>query len=195
MTYRLKRFQKEGIIGKISNGEYILTAHGLRFTDSLNLGKFVPRDFPRPVTLLVCRRGDDWLLYERFMHPLKNMTGLPHINVKPNIGIITSAEQRLLDLAGIKVKLIFRGSGYLTFHNSNNELEVYNQVNILENVTQPKGKLIAMPEPELGRYFWQSKPNFSESKYLPSLQDIAKLLDDNPQQLVFFEKTYKLPNS
>ena len=191
LTYRLQRFAKEGLIRKSKDGHYVLTAIGRRFTDRLNLGKFIPRELAKPLTLIVCRRGDQWLLYQRYIHPLKDLAGLPHANLKPGESLIDSAERRLREKVGIKTKLVYRGGGYLTFY-KDRELEGYNQINIVENITPPVGKLIEEAEAGMGRNFWQKNPDFSEAKYIPSLKSIEIALRSNPKQLFFIEKTFDL---
>lgn len=192
LTYRLKRFMNEGLVAKNKTGQYYLTSKGQLFTDHLNLGKFVPRELPRPITLIVCRRGDEWLLCERLIHPMKDLVGLPHANLKPGLPIIEAAEQRMKDVMGLSVKLTYRGSGYLTFY-KDQEVEGYSQINIVENISQPRGTLNSGPIEGMGRYFWEKAPDFSGAVYIPSMKDIEKAI--NKQGLFFMEKTYDLKST
>jgi len=189
LTYRLKRFLNEGIVGKTEHG-YYLTAAGQRFTDNLNLGKFVPRDLPKPLILMMCTQGDEWLLYKRAIHPLKDLSGFPHANVKPGISVLESAQTRLNEVIGLKTRFAYRGSGFLAFYKGEN-LEGYNHFTVVKNVTPITGILNPEPEEGMGRYYWQKDPDFTSSDYIASLKDITKLAMENSGPF-FAELTYHL---
>lgn len=191
LTYRLRRLQKEGLVTKTPQGQYELTPEGRFFTDRLNFQRFTPRQLPRSISLLVVRRGDEWLLHRRLIHPLRDLMGLPHSNIRSGESVIATAQQRLEEMTGLRTKFIYRGGGYLTFYRDG-KLESFNQVNILENDGEVKGSLRA-PSREIvtGTYFWQRNPDFTQDEYIPSLKDINQhLVPGNPP--FFTELKYKL---
>lgn len=191
LTYRLKRFIDLDYVGKNRIGQYFLTAKGRLYTDRLNLREFAPRELPKPLILIICRRKNgDWLLYERFIHPFKDKVGFPHANVNSGISIIEATEKRFIEVMGLRAKFIYRGGGFLTYY-KDKALEGYNQFVVVENITEPKGQLRENPELGMGRYFWQPKPNFNDSIYIPSLKDIEHQLTTK-QSNFFVELTYKI---
>ncbi len=176
LTYRLKKLQKEGLILKTPEGRYELTPDGRFFTDRLNIQRFTPRQLPRPISLLVVRRNNEWLLYSRHIHPLRKLIGLPHSNLRSGESIITTAERRLEETTGLKAKLTYRGGGYLTFYRGG-QLEAFNQINILENDGSIKGTLRESTQGIVtGTYFWQKDPDFSQRAYIPSLKTIEQYI-------------------
>ncbi len=176
LTYRLQRLRKEGLVTKTPEGQYQLTSEGRFFTDRLNFQRFTPRQLPRSISLLVVRKGNEWLLHRRLIHPLRDLMGLPHSNIRSHESIIVTAQQRLEEMTGLKTKFVYRGGGYLTFYRDG-KLESFNQVNILENDGEVKGSLRA-PSREIvtGTYFWKQNPDFSEEGYIPSLKTIGEYL-------------------
>lgn len=192
LTYRLKRLQKEGLITKTPQGQYVLTSDGRFFTDRLNIHRFTPRQLPRSVSLLVVRRGDNWLLYRRNIHPLRGLIGLPHANIHSGESILVTAQRRLGEITGLKTKFVYRGGGYLTFYRGK-QLESFTQINILENDGPVSGTL-RVPEQELvtGTSFWEENPDFSQDQYLPSLSALKQNLDSGGSSF-FIELTYNLP--
>lgn len=191
LTYRLQRLIKEGLITKTDHGYYTLTPEGRFYTDRLNFYRFTPRQLPRPISLLVVRRGDDWLLYRRNIHPLRGLLGLPHANVRSGESILASAAHRLEETTGLKAEFVYRGGGYLTFYRGK-QLESFTQVNILENKGPVKGELHP-PSREImtGVSFWQRSPDFSEGQYLPSLKAIEQYIQAGKYPF-FAELSYSL---
>lgn len=191
LTYRLKVLQKDNLVAKTSDGLYRLTEEGRFFTDRLNFYKFTPRQMPRPVSLIIVRRNNEWLLHKRFIHPLRDLTGLPHANIKSGESIITSAERRIKEMTGLGVELVYRGGGFLTFYRDG-ELESFNQVNILENINKCEEEL-RPPARDIvtGTYFWEKSPDFTQPTYIPSLHAIKQYIDGGIYPF-FFELTYNL---
>jgi hypothetical protein len=190
LTYRLKKLQEEGYIGKTNTGSYYLTSKGRLFTDRLNLSQFIPREFPRSITLIICRREGYWLLFRRSAHPLKDSIGLPYADVVPGESILDTASDHLKNRLGIQPNLAYAGSVYLTFY-KDKELEAYNHANILNDTGKGPFDPRQVVAADLGEYFWVKDPDFTDPDYLPSLHDYARLLEKGSFPF-FAELSYQL---
>ena len=181
---------KMGHIAKRHDRQYVITSAGRLYTERVHLNKFDERQLPKPMTLIVARRGDEWLLFRRFIHPFKDMVGLPHANVFPGKPIVTEAERRMREVYGLSCQFRVRGVMYMTFYRDG-QLEGYNVMTIVENITPVTGQLIASPQTHYGEYFWQKCPDFSSSEYIPSLSIIQTAMQHH-QDLFFLDETFHM---
>lgn len=76
-NYHLKQLVHEGYIEHHTSKGYRLSPYGLRFVNQISMEVFEPRWQPKIATVLVCRRGDEVLLWRKFKQPYIGTWTLP----------------------------------------------------------------------------------------------------------------------
>ena len=76
-NYHLKELLREGYVEHHETKGYRLSPYGLRFVNQISMEIFEPRWQPKIATVLVCRRGDDVVLWKKFKQPYIGTWTLP----------------------------------------------------------------------------------------------------------------------
>jgi len=186
--YHLRALINQGWVHKRPDGQYELTPEGKRYADTLSLKTLTPRIQPRIVTLLAVR--DDkgrWLLFRRKRHPMLGWVGFPYGKIHLGESVSEAAHRELKEKTGVEAKLVHRGDGYITFYEN---AEAISQIFFhLFIGTNPHGSL--KKNPPSGTVFW-GRLEDADNTYMPSLADLAKLIDNNSKERFFSELEYKV---
>ncbi len=76
-NYHLKELVKEGYIERNETKGYRLSPYGLRFVNQISMEVFEPRWQPKIMTVLVCTKGTQVLLWKKFKQPYIDTWTLP----------------------------------------------------------------------------------------------------------------------
>ena len=185
--YHLRAVMREKLVVKRDDGLYELTPEGKRYVDTLSLTTFKPRAQPRIVTLIVCHNDvGQYLFYRRRRQPMLGMAGFPYGKVHLGEPIKEAAARELKEKTGLEAVLAHRGDGYITIYDGEEPVsQIMFHLFYGEN---PTGTLL--PDSTSGKPFW-SKPEDLNEATIPSVFDLIKLIDANPDSRFFTELTYR----
>lgn len=172
-TYHIKQLITQKLIYKTDTGAYALTPDGML------LGINVKRDIlevwrqAHPILLLVLRTPDDeWLLHKRLTHPLYNKSGFVFAEPMATERIDKTASQVFAEKTGLTATFVVKGSGYIRVLDGQIPLSFTTFTLLLAN--SYTGQL--QTTNETGQNYWQSKPNFEDEGMMPSMRDLAVVI-------------------
>lgn len=186
--YHLRAVIAKEWVHKRPDGLYELTLEGQRYADRISLTTLTPRSQARIVTLIVCRNASgEYLFYRRRRQPLLGLAGFPYGKVHLGESIAEAAARELHEKTGLAASLVHRGDGYVTmFQGEEPVSQIMFHLFYGEN---PSGTLL--PDSTDGKAFWAPAP-IGEAGYLPSVNDLLVLIEQNPHIRFFSELTYCL---
>ncbi|MEK7505515.1 MAG: NUDIX domain-containing protein [Patescibacteria group bacterium] len=185
-AYHVKCLLQGGFIRLDSKG-YNLTSSGRRFADRMSLPTLVDRIQPKIVTLLVCKRGEDFLLYKRGREPFIGKIGFPYGKIHMGENIASAAARELQEKTGVTAELVHRGDVYILVLEKD-EIITHMLCHVFSG-TYEIGEPIAS---EIGRCFWARPEDISKKEFMPGFQEIGRLLKRRGRSLFFEEMTFDI---
>jgi ADP-ribose pyrophosphatase YjhB (NUDIX family)/predicted transcriptional regulator len=181
-SYHLKALIMEGYIIQ-KDGAYTLTSKGKHLADRVSPADFKERIQPKIITVIIIKKGDEYLLYQRKKQPFFGYVGFPYgkIHLEERIG--EAAERELTEKSGFQAKLKYRGHAYFTVHDET-EL-VSSMLCHVFTGTQAEGELLK--EFPSGTCFWGKLGDFPKNKLLPGVIQMENLVKENPSKMFFGE--------
>lgn len=178
--YHLKKTISSGLVEKSSEGVYRLTAKGRLYGLRALEGDRQAIDKAESVLFLVVQNGNQWLMYRRHSHPLRNQIGFMHAYPVSNEIIEETAKRECLEKTGLTCNFKALGSGYFRIYR-NQELESFTHFTLLF-AEEISGAL--SQSDELADYFWLENPDFSSPDMLPNMPILgSKYSDRRPFQI------------
>jgi len=181
-NYHLKALIQEGYIIH-DKRSYILTPKGKHFSDRVSNTDFNERVQPKIITVIIIKKGDKYLLYQRKKQPFFDKVGFPYgkIHLEERIG--EAASRELTEKSGLQAKLKYRGHVYFTVHDET-EL-VSSMLCHVFTGTQVKGGFLK--EFPSGTCFWGKLDDYYKNKLLPGVIQMEGLVKENQSKMFFDE--------
>lgn len=171
-TYHLHVLLNEGLIRKRGT-LYTLSAKGKHLSDRMSLASFKERTQAKIVTLIVCARGKEFLLYRRGKEPFIGRVGFPYGKVHLGEKIVEAAHRELKEKAGVEAKLVRRGDAYITVY-EHGELITHMLCHVFSG-TYRSGE--PQKDSPIGECFWGKVKDVTEREAIPGFSEVARLLE------------------
>ena len=183
-SYHLKALIQEGYVIQ-KEGGYMLTPKGKHLADRSSYDSFSERIQPKIVTVIIIKKGNQHLLYQRKKEPFFNHVGFPYGKIHLEEQMVEAASRELTEKSGLTAKLKYRGHAYFTIHDET-EL-VSSMLAYVFTGTQVKGELLE--EFPSGTCFWGKLEDYPKNNLLPGVVQMEKLVKENPSG-IFFEEYF-----
>ncbi len=194
-AYHLKSLKDSGYVMRTSWGTYGLTTTGKRYVDTLSLTNLKPRLQPKIIILLACHdRLGRWLLMKRKVQPLLGKVGFPYGKLHRDETVAQAADRELLEKTGFVAPLTHRGDGYIVIREGETKEPISEVLFHLFTGVAPSSDPFA--HHPAGELFWATPDqDWTDSKMMPSMPDLIKLLEAPAEARFFAELDYTLPAS
>ena len=179
-NYHLKELVREGYVERNEEHGYRLSPYGLRFVNQISMEAFEPRWQPKIMTVLVCKQGDELLLWKKFKQPYIDTWTWP--GGKMHYEDLTVKDAAIRDIlfysSRIPADLRHVGLfGYRVF--INNELISYSFVHVFTGTLMSRDFILDRPQ-------WVDRRQLPSLKVSPGVIDILELVEAN--DAFFFEE-------
>lgn len=175
-TYHLKQLIKQKLVLKNENGTYDLTPLGRVSGINITLSKKELLEQAHSILLMCLRTKDDgWLLRRRLAQPMYKKVGFTHGEPVWDEPAIETATKTFTERTGLQADFKPAGSGYVRL-NHGSELESFTHFT-LYYADSYTGTLI--PKSRNGENYWEKDPDFTDPMMIPSMADIARLIDES----------------
>lgn len=186
-TYHLKKVIAAGLVEKLENGEYTLTAKGRRVGKGAFKKDSRLLDRAYSILLLAVRSMDgQWLLYKRQTMPLLGLTGFMQAQPVAEADARDTAKKTCFEQTGIETEFAVQGHGYFRVYRQQN-LESFIHFTLLVATTDRT----ELPETAVSAgYFFARTPDFESPEMLPNMQTLHKMCEAPTG--TFVEATFEL---
>lgn len=171
-SYHLKLLIADHYAIKNKDGSYYLSQKG---KDYIVHRYENPLSQAHSIFLMAIHRGDEWLVRERLVQPLLEMSGFIHGEPAADEPLLETATRRLQEKTGIDVQLSVHSSGLIRISHDS-IMESFSHAIILTGETNED---IAIKQDETGRNYWLSTDDLQKADVLPSCTDIITLLSQD----------------
>ena len=185
-TYHLKQLIKEKLVIKNANGTYCLTPLGRVAGINITLSKKELLEQAHSILLLALITKEGWLLRKRLAQPMYERVGFVHSEPLAHEPALMTAIRDFKERTGLTADFKPAGSGYVRLY-SGEDLESFTHFTLFK-ASSCTGTL--EPLMRNGQNFWVKDPDFTDPFMIPSMPDIARLLQSN--EIFCTDLTYQI---
>lgn len=187
-TYHLKQTMSAGLVIKLEDGAYALTAKGKRVAAGVNKSLGEVLSMARSVLLVVVTCNDKWLIGERLTHPLIGMSGFISLMPSADMDVLETVATELKDRLSMQAKdTKVCGSGYFRTFDQDGSLESFIHLTVIHVVVDSQ-ELTA--NDMTTSYQWAAQADFTGMAMMPGVDLIANGIRSGSH--FFFDETYHL---
>jgi ADP-ribose pyrophosphatase YjhB (NUDIX family)/predicted transcriptional regulator len=194
-TYHLNQLIEEGYVIKDKNQKYSLTSKGKSLESSLDGETGKKRKRPSVSVVLVIKRNNKYLLYNRTKEPFYGFFGFPGAKVEFGEEILSCAKRELFEETGLT------GNGRIisvvNFKMREEGVIITNSTQFIIFIENPIGELIESNRE--GNYTFVDKEEFFKKHkkgiLFPDILIIFKDIEENKNEFKFYEMSFNIVDS